>query len=263
MLAQRVASAVVGIPVIILLIWAGGPWYTGAVAFIVCVAALEFQAPHRGMWAPLSMLSAALAVALVAGAFVGLDWVLWFVAGGTLIPLAWVTLRGQPLSALDDWAWSVAGLLYVGFLSAHIVLLRELDPDNPDWVLLTVLGTFAVDTAAYFSGRAFGRRKLAPRISPGKTVEGAIGGCAGGFAAVVLLNYGLGLRLEAALIVPLAALLPVFAIVGDLAESILKRGMDVKDAGHIIPGHGGFLDRLDSLLFTFPLVYYYVTWVVA
>jgi phosphatidate cytidylyltransferase len=262
MLAQRVASAIVGVPIIILLIWAGGPWYTAGVAFIVCVAALEFQAPHRGMWAPLSMLSAALAVTLVAGAFVGLDWVLWFVVGGTLIPLAWVTLRGQPLSALDDWAWSVAGLLYVGLLGTHFVLLREVDPDNPDWVLLVVLGTFAVDTAAYFTGRAFGRRKLAPHISPGKTVEGAIGGIAGGFAAVVLLNYALGLRLEAALIVPLAALLPLFAIVGDLAESIIKRGMDVKDAGHIIPGHGGFLDRMDSLLFTFPLVYYYVIWVV-
>ena len=79
---------------------------------------------------------------------------------------------------------------------------------------------------------------------------------------MLLLNYFLGIRLEAALILPLAALLPPAAVLGDLAESIIKRGMDVKDAGHAIPGHGGFLDRLDSLLFTFPLVYYFVTWVV-
>ena len=79
---------------------------------------------------------------------------------------------------------------------------------------------------------------------------------------VLLLNYFLGIRLEAALIVPLAALLPVAAVLGDLAESILKRGMQVKDASSLIPGHGGLLDRFDSLLFTFPVVYYFVTWVV-
>ena len=79
---------------------------------------------------------------------------------------------------------------------------------------------------------------------------------------MLLANELLGIRLEAALIVPLAAILPLFAIVGDLAESILKRGMHIKDAGHEIPGHGGFLDRLDSILFTFPAVYYFVIWVV-
>jgi phosphatidate cytidylyltransferase len=107
-----------------------------------------------------------------------------------------------------------------------------------------------------------GRRKLAPSISPGKTVEGTIGGIAGGCAAVLLANYLLGIRLETALIVPLALLLPFAAVLGDLAESIIKRGMHIKDAGTIVPGHGGFLDRLDSILFAVPAVYYFVTWVV-
>lgn len=262
MLAQRVASAIVGVPLILLLIWAGGPWYTGAASLIVLVAALEFQTPHRGRWAPLSLLAAGLAAALPAAASVGIDWLLWFLVGGALIPLIWVALRGEPVTALDDWAWTVGGLLYVGLLGSHMVLLRELDPDNPDWVYLTVLSTFAADTTAYFAGRALGRRQLTPAISPGKTVEGTLGGLAAGFGAVVLLNYFLGIRLEAALIVPLAALVPVAAIIGDLAESILKRGMQVKDAGHLIPGHGGVLDRLDSLLLTFPVVYYYVLWIV-
>ena len=155
----------------------------------------------------------------------------------------------------------MSGLAYVGLLGAHLVLLREL-AEGRDWVYLTVFATFAVDTAAYAVGRTVGRRKLAPRISPGKTVEGTLGGLAGGFAMVLLLNYFLGIRLEAALIVPLAALLPVAAVLGDLAESILKRGMQVKDASSLIPGHGGLLDRFDSLLFTFPVVYYFVTWVV-
>jgi len=177
-----------------------------------------------------------------------------------LIPLAWVTLRADPATALDDWTWAVAGLLYVGLLGSHFVLLRGLS-NGRDLVYLAVFGTFAADTTAYFVGRAIGRRKLAPSISPGKTVEGTLGGLAGGFAAAVLANYLLGIRLEAALIVPLALLLPIAAVLGDLAESILKRGMRVKDAGHVIPGHGGFLDRLDSLLFTVPVVYYFVIWV--
>lgn len=261
MLAQRVASAAVGIPLIVLLTWVGGPWYTAAACLIVLVAAYEFQAPQRGRWAPLGLLAAGLTAALPAGAMVGLDWLLWFTLGGVLIPLVWVAVRGEPTTALSDWLWAVGGLAYVGLLGAHVVLVRELS-DGRDWVYLTLFGTFAVDTTAYFVGLAAGRRKLAPRISPGKTMEGTLGGLAGGFGAVLLLNYFLGIRLEAALIVPLAALLPVAAVLGDLAESILKRGMQVKDASHVIPGHGGFLDRLDSLLFTFPVVYYFVTWVV-
>jgi phosphatidate cytidylyltransferase len=261
MLAQRVASAAVGIPIIVLLIWAGGAWYTAAASLIVLIAAYEFQAPHHGGATPLALLAAGLAAALPAGAFVGQDWVVWFTVGGALIPLAWVTLRADPGTALDDWMWAVAGLLYVGLLGSHFVLLRGLD-NGRDWVYLAVFGTFAVDTTAYFVGRTVGRHKLAPSISPGKTVEGTLGGLAGGFAAVVLANYLLGIRLETALIVPFAALLPVAAVLGDLAESILKRGMHVKDAGHVIPGHGGLLDRLDSLLFTIPVVYYFVIWVV-
>jgi phosphatidate cytidylyltransferase len=260
MLAQRVASAAVGIPIIVLLIWAGGPWYAAAVSAILLIAAYEFQTPHHGA-APLALLAAAITAAMAAGAFVGPAWVLWFAIGGVLIPLAWVTLRADPATALDDWSYAVAGIMYVGLLGSHIELLREA-PNGRDWVLLAVFSTFAVDTAAYAVGRMAGRRKLAPSISPGKTVEGTLGGLAGGFAAVVLANYLLGIRLEAALIVPLAVVLPIAAVLGDLAESIIKRGMRIKDAGHIVPGHGGFLDRLDSLLFTFPVVYYFLLWVV-
>lgn len=261
MLAQRVASAAVGLPIIVLLVWAGGPWYTAAACLIVLIAAYEFQVAERGRWTPFGVCAAGLAAALPAAAFVGLDWILWFTVGGVVIPLVWVTLRGQPETAMNDWLWALGGLGYVGLLGAHIVLLREL-PDGRDLVYLALFGTFAVDTGAYFVGRTVGRRKLAPRVSPGKTVEGTLGGLAVGFGGVVLFNYLLGLRLEAALIIPLAALLPIAAVLGDLAESMLKRGMRVKDASGLIPGHGGFLDRLDSLLFTIPAVYYFMVWVV-
>ena len=261
MLAQRVASAAVGLPLVVLLIWAGGPWYTGAAALIVLIAAYEFQAPQHGAWAPLAIVTAGLAAAIPAGAFVGTDWVFWFVLAGALLPLVWVTLRGDPATALPDYTHAIGGIAYVGLLGAHLVLLREFE-NGRDWVYLAIFSTFAVDTFAYFTGKTIGRRKLAPTISPGKTVEGTIGGMAGGFAMVVLLNYFLGMRLEAALIVPLAVLLPLAAVMGDLVESILKRGLRVKDAGKILPGHGGFLDRLDSVLFTVPVVYYFLTWVV-
>ena len=178
MLAQRVASAAVGIPIIVALIWAGGAWYTGAACLIALLATHEFQAPQHGGMAPLGLLAAALATAIVAGAHVGPDWVLWFSVGAVIIPLAWVTVRADPASALADWQWAVAGALYVGLLGSHLVLLRELY-NGRDWVFLTVFGTFAVDTTAFFVGRAIGSRKLAPAISPGKTVEGTLGGIVG------------------------------------------------------------------------------------
>ena len=150
--------------------------------------------------------------------------------------------------------------MYVGFLGSHLILLRDA-ANGEDWVLLALLATFATDTSAYFVGRLIGRTKIAPSISPGKTLEGALAGFAAGLATVLILNWALdaGAGLE---IIPLAFLLPALAQLGDLAESLIKRGAGVKDASHAIPGHGGFLDRLDSVLFTAPLVYYYLTWII-
>ena len=261
MLAQRFASAAIGIPVLLALVWAGGPWYTAGACLIVLIGAYEFQALSQQHKPLFGAALAGLAAAIPAGAFVGADWVLWFALAGLLIPLVWTTLFVEPDAGLQMWSHGVAGIAYVGLLGAHFVLLREL-PEGRDWVLLAVFGTFAVDTSAYAVGRVVGRRKLAPRISPAKTVEGTLGGIAGGIGAVLLLNYILDLRLEPALIVPLAALLATAAVVGDLAESMIKRGAQTKDAGNILPGHGGLLDRMDSLLFTLPVVYYYLIWVV-
>ena len=250
----------VGLPIIVGLVLAGGGVYTAAAALILLVATLEFEAPLLGWRHPLALLAASLSAALAAGALVGADWLLWFGTGLVLLPLVFVTLTGDPGTGLQRWLWAVGGVLYVGWLGSHLVLLREA-PDGRDWVLLVLFTTFATDTSSYFVGRALGRRPLAARISPGKTVEGAIGGVLFGLAAALLLNYFLGLRKEAALIVPLAVLLPLAAEMGDLAESLLKRGMQVKDASPLIPGHGGLMDRLDSVLFTGVVLYYYLLWI--
>jgi phosphatidate cytidylyltransferase len=266
-LAQRVLAGIVGVPLIFVLILVGGDWYVAAVAAALAVAALEFQHPRfagtssLGWLAPMSLLAAAFAAAIAGGAHAGYQWVLWFTAVALVVSLAAVVVRFDAETALTDWSWTMAAVLYAGFLGSFIVLVRDL-PDGRDWAFLTLFGTFAIDTAAFFTGRAFGRHKLAPRISPAKTIEGFIGGYAAGFAAIVLLNYFLGLRITGWQIVVLALLLPLFAAAGDLAESALKRAMRIKDASELIPGHGGVMDRLDSLLFAFTLVYLFYQWVV-
>jgi phosphatidate cytidylyltransferase len=260
-LAQRVASAVVGVPIIFLLILAGGNWYAAFVAAALAIAALEFQHPRLGWLHHLSVLAAAFCAAMAGSAVVGFNWVLWFLAGAVLLTLGASLVRFDADRMLADWLWTAGAIVYVGFLGSFIVLLRDFD-NGRDWVYLALFSTFAVDTTAYFTGRAFGHHALAPAISPKKTVEGFVGGCAGGFAAVLLLNYFLGLRIEAWQAVVLGLLLPIAATVGDLVESGMKRSMQIKDASELIPGHGGILDRLDSVLFTFTLVYLFTQWII-
>jgi phosphatidate cytidylyltransferase len=149
----------------------------------------------------------------------------------------------------------------VGFLLAHALALRQLDggaDQGRDWLLFALLVTFATDTGAFFTGRAVGRHRMAPTVSPGKTWEGAFGGFACAVGVALALEPLLGLEVplwQAALI---GAAVGLLAQAGDLAESRLKRAARVKDTGGILPGHGGVLDRLDSIVFTVPVVYYLV-----
>ena len=261
MLAQRIASATIGVPVILLLIYSGGHAYVAAVAIALAVATLEFQHARRPWLDPVCLLSAALVAGIAVGAHTGRhEWWAWIAAAALLAPLAAIARpTGEP--PVEDALWTLGGVTYIGFLGGSLVLLRDFD-DGRSWVYLTVLSTFAVDTAAYFTGRAIGRHKLAPRISPNKTIEGLIGGCVVGCGAVIALAYAFHLGIAPAKIVPLALSLPLAAAAGDLAESAVKRAMDIKDASELIPGHGGVLDRLDSMLFTVALVYMYTQWVV-
>ncbi|HXK33705.1 MAG TPA: phosphatidate cytidylyltransferase, partial [Dehalococcoidia bacterium] len=161
-----------------------------------------------------------------------------------------------------DALWSASGVAYVAFFGSFLVLLRE-QPEGRWWMYLAVLSTFAVDTAAYFTGRAIGRRPLAPRISPKKTVEGFLGGWAFGAVTVFVLSLVLeDLPLDVGEAAVLGLLLPLAATAGDLLESGMKRLMQIKDASELIPGHGGILDRLDSIFLTVPLVFLFSEFVV-
>lgn len=149
------------------------------------------------------------------------------------------------------------GLLYVPFLLAHLVLLRNLEHGNA-WVFLALVIAMAGDSAAYFVGSAIGKNKLYPAISPNKSIEGALGGMAGSLLGALAFKVFFLPHVSSLLIVVMALVLAVLGQLGDLFESMLKRSFKVKDSGTIIPGHGGVLDRLDSLLFVFPATYYFV-----
>ncbi len=159
-----------------------------------------------------------------------------------------------------DAAFALFGVWYIAWLLGHLVLLRGF-PQGPWLVVFALWVTWLADAAAYYGGRTFGRTALAPRVSPKKTVEGAAAAVAGGAIAaaaaaawfVEALSWG-----EAA---ALGAVAAAVGIVGDLFESLIKRGAGVKDSGGLIPSHGGVLDKIDGLLFTAPVIYYYLAWV--
>jgi len=174
-----------------------------------------------------------------------------------VIPMAWVMLRRDKTAAFASWIWTLAGIIYLGWLPSHYVALRGLDFGR-EWVIFALFITFVSDSAAFFVGRAIGRHYLAPTISPKKTWEGAVGGVVGATVASLVLQRWLGLPISYVGIAILAMAVSVFGQVGDLAESLFKRNTGAKDSGQTIPGHGGFLDRIDSVVFAGLVVYFYV-----
>jgi phosphatidate cytidylyltransferase len=182
---------------------------------------------------------------------------------GALLLLSVTLARGADRDSVSAAAATLLGAFYLGALGGTIAALRVLDPlAEGGWRLALLLGILMIaDSFAFFVGISVGRRRLAPLISPGKTVEGAVGGLLGGVAGAFLVRQ-LGMPdLEPLHTAGLGALVAAMGIVGDLDESLLKRWAGVKDSGALFPGHGGMLDRLDSLLFGAPVLYYYFEYV--
>ncbi len=263
MLKKRVITALWGIPLLIAVVWFGEPWFTILMAIGGLLAVFEFY----------RMVANSKAVPLT---YFGLIWTLLFIisphfdydfliplllTSAVILSLIWLPLRPQKEGAFLGWAWTIAGILYIGWLLSYFVALRGLDGGR-DWVFFALFTTFGSDIAAFLIGRVVGRHHLAPHISPGKTWEGAIGGVLGAvimsLVLVTLLNLPVGYGMAALL----GLVVSVLGQLGDLVESLLKRNMGVKDSGKLLPGHGGFLDRLDSVVFVGAVVYYYVVWVI-
>ena len=176
---------------------------------------------------------------------------------GTLVA---ATLRGAPFDKMiASSGATILGVLYVVLLGGHLVALRtgfeeKLSAHLLSFFFLILMGA---DTGAYYVGRAIGKHKLAPAISPGKTWEGVAGGVVAALALAAVAHFWFFKELPLKWALPLAAMMVVLGILGDLTESALKRGAGAKDTAKLLPGHGGALDRLDSLLFNAPLIYYF------
>ena len=261
MLKKRILTALCCIPLAIIAIWFDKPlpWFTIVIAIWGILAVLEFY-----------RITAVTRVKTLA--FLGIVWTILFIVSphfdyDFLIPLLLTSalvlstglllFREQRDGAFVNWAWTMAGILYVGWLLSYLVALR-LDAGR-NWVFFVLLVTIASDSAAFFVGRALGKHHMAPRISPHKTWEGAVAGVCGAIIVSLLftLQTPLALPLSYGLAILLGFLVSVFGQLGDLVESLLKRHTGVKESGKLMPGHGGLLDRMDSVIFAGIVVYYF------
>ena len=178
------------------------------------------------------------------------------VPGLTLLAFLAFLVRPEPVQrSVTRLALVALGALYCGGLIPYLSLLRD---KGQGLALIALLCTWVADTAAYFVGRAIGRRKLYPSVSPGKTVEGALGGLVGSVVVAFAVARLFGVALGPWHVVWLGAIAGTFGVVGDLCESLLKRSVGAKDSSHLIPGHGGVLDRFDAVMFVAPAFYIYV-----
>lgn len=261
MLRQRFLSALILLPGVILLLYLGGILWAAATLLVGVLGWREMtqilQRDHFSTDRLVGMLFVAGAIteAYVRGqGLITVDLLRPLLAGLLIASLIWALYdKGEHPTA--DWAMTVASALYLGFLLSHFVTLR-LRADGTAWVVMVLALTWLDDTAAYFAGSAWGRHKLWPRISPKKTWEGLIGGTVAALIAGPLLGtWLLGLAWWQGL--ALAALIAMAAPFGDFSISLFKRMARVKDSSKLIPGHGGMLDRLDSLLFAFPVAVYF------
>lgn len=261
MFKLRVFSALIGIPLAILAAWHGGLillFLVGAVmikGILEMVRLLNNLDLRPNIWLTVS---ASLMLLLVA------YWQEWQVTGVifTILVISHLLLMVTyyPEYTFKDGAAGVFTTIYLS-LFAYVYLLSTL-PEGHYWLLLMIASTWASDTFAYGTGRYFGKRQLAPTISPNKTWEGAWGGLVGSVFGTMLAAYLFGIMTTPSFFVImllLGLLIGILGQLGDLVESILKRQANIKDSGTMIPGHGGVLDRFDSMLLSAPLVYYFVS----
>lgn len=257
--ALRVATVVPLIPLILWMMFAGPRWlWQTFILTAVAIGGYELMAmkvpSSRGLrtWGSMTSVLFAYTVISMTSASAVYGVVLLIILGA----MAWSLLQEDPLhNASVRVGWLLGTPVYVGGALASLALVRDFDPTGA-WVLLTMVLAWGSDTSAYFVGRKFGKTKLAPRISPKKTLEGSAGGLGASVVGAVIMSFflpGLG-PVDA---IALGVLAGSAGQAGDLLMSVLKRSSGVKDSGGILPGHGGILDRVDALAFTGPATWAY------
>lgn len=259
-LAVRIASAALLLPVVLWLLWRGERSTAVLVAAVASILAFEF---YRIVF---RKLDAGQVFGVAAAALIPLAYGFWPHRFGAIVTAAAMALliglfayylvAGPLPEAPARVSFAFTGVFYCGLLLSAVVGLRRMH-HGFEWILLTLTVTWVNDTGAYAAGRAFGKHKLYPQVSPGKTWEGFAGGMVGALVGALIAKAAVfpDLRLADCLLVALPA--SVLGPLGDLSESMLKRAYGVKDSGKIMPGHGGLLDRVDALLFTAPYVFLY------
>jgi phosphatidate cytidylyltransferase len=281
-LALRLVTAALLIPPLIWIIFAGGIWVLGTVVLITVLALSEFYQLIEAKGAePLRLFGTLAGAAVPVVAYLGSEYHATILTSAVLLGLMVAQLgKAQISESLASISGTFFGVFYVGWLLSHVVVLRGfyatargrfgegavagMDPDvGAFYLFFTIAVVIAGDAGAYFAGRAYGRRKLAPSVSPGKTVEGAAGAVVAGVAMALGCKAffdwwrpGLSAELSFLACGILGFVLAIVGIVGDLVESLLKRDAQVKDTGRLLPGTGGVMDRIDSNLLAIPVMYY-------
>ncbi|MCL4803014.1 MAG: phosphatidate cytidylyltransferase [Anaerolineae bacterium] len=266
MFTQRLIVTLIVGPVMLIATYFGGWYFFIPVAFLMIVAGIEYANIMRALnhKLPLWILLPAIALLLV-GAWQpslnlsGVSLFLSIFAG--LIYCLVLFERGTTLDAALDWFALVTGIVLLGWVGSHFFLLRGISEDGWRWTALALISIWTADMAAYavgkwLAGRILGRHPLAPRLSPKKTVEGYVGGIIIGTIITVVTAMVLDLPLILAAVIGLVV--STLGLFGDLSISMLKREAGIKDSGKIFPGHGGALDRTDSLIWAVAIVYYMV-----
>jgi phosphatidate cytidylyltransferase len=265
-LRARLLTAAVAIPILLYLIFrAPSPLFSAVVVLFTFLALLEYFAmafpsqPHLQRWGVISggLVTLAMTAASPQSPFLFSGALM---AAVTIGMLAALFTPGDPGRAITQLSWTILGILYAGAFLPHLIWLRVVpDQTGPGWILFVLAVAMGGDSAGYFAGRFWGKHPLMPSVSPKKTVEGALGAVAGNLLAGAVVKFLQLPHVSWGEIVVLSLVAGVLAQLGDLCESLLKRAFGAKDSGWLLPGHGGVLDRADSLVFPTVLVYYWAT----
>lgn len=257
----RLITALTLLPVVAFFIQMGGWWFFACVLVIALLAVWEFiyMMRKRGHQPTLWLAIGITVLGLMSLPLQERGVAIPVMAGLFMLSLTWQLFQKDSTATVVDWALTIAGAGYIGVGLGHLWGLRLL-PDGAAWVWLALFSTWGTDTYAYMVGKKFGRHKFFPRLSPKKTWEGVLGGIVGGVSLGVLVSSVSVVPLVDGMLV--GALIALVDPFGDLSISMMKRYAGVKDSSHLFPGHGGMLDRTDSVIFAVIVSYYYVLWVV-
>ncbi|KAB3531347.1 phosphatidate cytidylyltransferase [Alkaliphilus serpentinus] len=254
---KRIISGVLGIPILITVVWYGGYLLYLSLLIVSLIGIHEFYIAFKSKNIhPIRWIGYIITLIILSDFyFSGTQGRILFLLVATTLLISIILLINNKYNIIDG-AVTLYGIIYVGIFLGHIILISNSDKEAYIW--LAFITAWASDTFAYFAGNFFGKRKLCPTISPKKTVEGAIGGGLGSMLSCGIFGYlVIGENILAIIIIGLIG--SIFSMLGDLTASIIKRHIGIKDYGNLIPGHGGILDRFDSILFTAPFVYYAIT----